>query len=356
MKTIGFLIVNYSHGGGTERVTSVIANGLDKKGYKVYIISCQGNGKGHFPTGCEINCLSLHGEKYKNSLIRRKKSFDHLKRIVQEKQIDVMIAVDVALYLYMYPLQKRKLCKCIAWEHFNYYIVPNKIVGFARKKAAEKADCVVVLGKNDLKNYQCHYKHINRIEYIYNPIATDLSHSLDISQKQVIAIGRLEYQKGFDELIKIWNLVESKFPDWHLAIYGEGSLHQQLQNSIDQFKLKHIKLQGYTNDVSKELEKSSIFVLSSRFEGFVLVLLEAQSKKLPCISFDCKEGPAEIIDDNVNGFLIPPGDIEKFANKLSILMKSEELRKSFSEKSQKDLYRFNRDNIINKWVNLIESL
>lgn len=356
MKTIGFLIVNFSNGGGTERVTSIIANGLDKIGYKIYIISCQGNGMGHFSTIDGVSCLSLHGENYKNSIIRRKKNFDHLKRIVIKKHIDVMIAVDVALYLYLYPLQKRKLCKCIAWEHFNYYIVPKRIVRFARKKAAEKADCVVVLGKNDLTNYQLHYRHINRIEYIYNPIAVDLSHSLDTSQKQVIAIGRLEYQKGFDELIKIWNLVEPKFPDWHLVIYGEGSLHHQLQNDIDQLKLKNIMLKGYTNDVSKELEKSSIFVLTSRYEGFVLVLLEAQSKRLPCVSFNCKEGPAEIIENNVNGFLIPPGDIKKFANKLSSLMRSEELRKSFSEQSQKDLYRFNRDSIINKWVNLIESL
>ena len=84
--------------------------------------------------------------------------------------ICIKAAVDVALYLYLIPLQIKKICKCIAWEHFNYYISPNKLVKYARKLAAEHADCVVVLGKNDLNNYLTQYKHCKNVTYIYNPI------------------------------------------------------------------------------------------------------------------------------------------------------------------------------------------
>ena len=193
--------MNFESGGGTERVTSVIANELVKKNFDVRIISCQHGNSCKFEIDKNIKLYSLNGEKCENSALRKIYVEKQLIKYVKEEQIDVMIAVDVALYLYLIPLQIKKICKCIAWEHFNYYISPNKLVKYARKLAAEHADCVVVLGKNDLNNYLTQYKHCKNVTYIYNPIAVDTSESTPLTQKRAIAVGRLSRQKGFDMLV-----------------------------------------------------------------------------------------------------------------------------------------------------------
>lgn len=355
-KKVGFLIMNFENGGGTERVTSLIANELLNRKYDVTIYSCQNGNKSRFFIDDRVHLCSLEGEKYKNPIWRKIRVTKKLIESVKKDKIDIMIAVDVALYLYLIPLQVKHLCKCIAWEHFNYYINPNKMVKYARKFAATYADCVVVLGKNDLENYKNHYKKISKITYIYNPIAVDINPKVDIKNKKIIAMGRLNNQKGFDLLIEAWSKLESDFKDWEVNIFGDGALKEQLQKQIDNKNLKKIFLRGYSKDVAKDMADASIFVLTSRYEGFGLVLLEAQALGLPCVSFDCKEGPSEIIDDGVNGFLIEPLNVDLLAKKMKILIKDECLRKKFSEKSTKDLYRFDRKQIIDRWDKLLSEL
>jgi len=355
-RKIGFLIMNFENGGGTERVTSIIANELLDRNYDITIYSCQKGNKCKFSIDDRVHLCSLEGEKYKNPIWRKIQVIKKLIEHVKKDKIDVMIAVDVALYLYLIPLQIDHLCKCVAWEHFNYYISPNKMVKYARKMAVKYADCVVVLGKNDLENYKKNCKKIKRLTYIYNPIAVNIEPKADMKSKKIIAMGRLNSQKGFDFLIEAWAKLESDFKDWEVNIFGEGLLKEQLQKQIDDKELKKIFLRGYSKDVSKDMAESSIFVFSSRYEGFGLVLLEAQAIGLPCVSFDCKEGPAEIIDDGVNGFLVEPLNVNLLSEKMRTLMKNEELRKQFSEKSTKDLGKFERSQIIDKWDKLLSEL
>lgn len=355
-KHVAFLIMNFSNGGGTERVTSVIANNLKKRNYDISVISCQNGEKSRFFLENGVNLFSLHGEKENNKILRKIGTYNTLKKIVIEKKIDVIIAVDVALYLYLFPLQLQHLCKCIAWEHFHYYIARNGIIRFARKLAARYADCIVVLGKADLNNYQNHIKKIKHIQYIYNPITVKIDPSANMKSKKIIAMGRLEREKGFDLLIESWNKIEKDFPDWTLNIFGEGSLREILEKQIQNYNLKNIHFGGYVENVDIEFLQSSIFVLPSRYEGFGLVLTEAQAKGLPCIAFDCKEGPSEIIDDGINGFLVEPLDTEMLADKLRVLMGDEKLRNKFSRNSTKNLDRFNLDKIINEWIVLIENI
>ena len=305
-KHIAFLIMDFSNGGGTERVTSVIANNLKRKDYEISVISCRNGERSKFFLEKSIKLFSLHGEKKENKLLRKINTYGRLRKIVINEKVDIIIAVDVALYLYLLPLQIQHLCKCIAWEHFNYYIANNYTIKLARKLAAKYADAVVVLGKNDLNNYTNHIKNIKNIKYIYNPIAVNIDPSANMESKNIIAVGRLAKQKGFDLLIKSWSELEKDFPDWNLNIFGEGVLRETLEKQIQLYNLSQIHLRGYSKNIDLELLNSSIFVLSSRYEGFVLVLMEAQAKGLPCVAFNCKEGPAEIIDDGVNGFLVEP--------------------------------------------------
>lgn len=355
-KHIAFLIMNFSNGGGTERVTSVVANGLVKRGYTVSVVSCREGEGCRFFIDNNVQLYSLHGEKIANGAFRKLSLVKRLKDYVKTYHVDVLIAVDVALYLYLWPIQKQRLCKCIAWEHFNYYISPSKMVAFARKLAAKNAECVVVLGKSDYNNYKDHFKGIKRLEYIYNPLALDLSSVSPLKNKRVIAVGRLNQQKGFDLLIKAWKIVESNNKEWWLDIFGEGELREELQTQINEYGLQNISLRGFAKNIENEYLNSSIFVLASRYEGFVLVLLEAQAKGLPCISFNCKEGPSEIIDDGTNGYLVEEGNVGALAESLLKLIENNELREKFGNMAQKDLHRFDIENVMPKWEELLNSL
>lgn len=355
-KTIGFLIMNIAGNGGTERVTSVIANELLKRNYEVVIISCQHGDSCKYPLDNRIRLISLGGEKCNNPIKRKVRVEERLIRCVKERRIDALVAVDVALFLYLMPLQMMRICKCIAWEHFNYYITPNRMVKIARGLAARYADCVVVLGRNDLNSYLTNYSRTHKVICIYNPIAVDTRESSQLTNKRAVAVGRLDYQKGFDMLIEAWNRIEKEVPDWTLDIYGQGPLQTELQDRINELKLHNIRLQGFSEDIHKEYLNSSLFLLSSRYEGFVLVLMEAMASGLPAVSFRCKEGPEETIDDGVNGYLVEEGNVEQFANCAIKLMKDRALLEKMASMTKKDLYRFETGCIIDQWVELFNSL
>lgn len=356
VKHVGFLIMNMKNGGGTERVTSIISNGIVKNGFRVSIISCNKGYKSCYELDDRVELFSLRGEEETNPFFRKFLCLYRLAKYVENENLDIVIAVDVALYSYLYPIQCLLKCKCIAWEHFNYYFRPTVLTKIGRDLAVKNADCVVVLGKRDLENYKNHYTDIKRIEYIYNPLAFASKEKASMDKKRVIAVGRLTEQKGFDLLINIWSKIENKYQEWSLDIFGEGPLRTKLQQQIDDLSLSRISLKGYSFDIRREMLNSSIFAFSSRYEGFGLVLIEAQEVGLPCISFDCKEGPAEIIEDGKNGFLIEHENVEMFARKLERLIQSESLRCEFSQNADINLRKYNVDVIIHKWVKLLNDL
>lgn len=355
---IAFVIGNFNNGAGTERCTAMIANGLFKSGYSVSIISCKEGLTPVFEVYNGIDLFSLHQEKCKskNPLARKIRLYKTFKRIVFEQKFDLIVAVDIQLYILLHFFQKRYKFKTIAWEHFNCSISCSKFTNISRRMAAKAAEKIIVLSNGDLQSYKNRYKKIKNITHIYNPIAFDIKNNFNVCSRRIIAAGRLEKQKGFDLLIEAWKLIEPLSKDWELEIFGEGSLELELKNQINNYGLKKIHIKGFANDLQKELENAGIFAFSSRYEGFGLVLLEAQAQGLPIISFNCKEGPAEIIDDGVNGFLVDPGDVNDFAEKLLKLMLNDNLRISFSNNSQKDLNRFHIDNVIKKWIEVLNEI
>jgi glycosyltransferase involved in cell wall biosynthesis len=144
--------------------------------------------------------------------------------------------------------------------------------------------------------------------------------------------------------------------DWELYIYGEGEDREKLQGMIDSYGLDNVFLAGYSDDLGKEMDKASIFVLSSRYEGFGLVLAEAMAKGIPAISFDCPSGPSEIISHDKNGFLVPPLDVNRLGERILKLTESRQLRKLFSESARKNLYKFNIESVISEWEKLLYSI
>ncbi|MBK8156011.1 MAG: glycosyltransferase [Streptococcus sp.] len=227
---------------------------------------------------------------------------------------------------------------------------------FSRKISSRYSDAVVVLSDADLKNYQSNLKRYSNIKRIYNPIAFNKEvGGYNLNSKVVLSVGRLESQKGFDILLDAWKNV-SNDGSWVLKIIGDGSKKEELLAKISQNHINNVIISPFTNDIEKEYINSAIYVMSSRYEGFGLALAEAQSKGLPLITFDCPEGPAEIVGYGDYGILIENGNVQSLSNELSSLMNSVELREYWSNASLKGANRFNTQEILNEWINLFEEI
>lgn len=353
MKHIAFVINNIYGKGGTERVTSQLANLLINY-YDITIISLKSGQNINFYVDERIDIIELRGIS-ENKLVRRLFNLIELNKHITNKNIDMFINVDITLSLYTLPFRKR--VKNISWEHFNFFSESNsRIRQLSRKISSRYSDAVVVLSDADLKNYQSNLKRYSNIRRIYNPIAFNKEvGGYNLNSKVVLSVGRLESQKGFDILLDAWKNV-SNDGSWVLKIIGDGSKKEELLAKISQNHINNVMISPFTNDIEKEYINSAIYVMSSRYEGFGLALAEAQSKGLPLITFDCPEGPAEIVGYGDYGILIENGNVQSLSNELSSLMNSIELREYWSNASLKGANRFNTQEILNEWINLFEEI
>ena len=148
-----------------------------------------------------------------------------------------------------------------------------------------------------------------------------------------------------------------KYPDWTLEIYGEGTEREKLEKKINKLGLENsFLLKGVEKNIQNKYLESSIYVMSSRFEGMPMVLLEAMSCGLPVISFDCPCGPRDMIKYNENGFLIEFGNIKEMANKIEELIANEEKRKLFGKNARKSIQKYSKDKIMEEWIKLFENI
>lgn len=354
-KKVCFFSGDISRNGGTERVTSLIANGLVNKGYNITILSFQNGEHSFYELDYRIKLYSLHMEKYQGYFKRKITPYTALNRFLKQQQIDIIIDVDVLLSLYTLPQKLFTNIKVISWEHFNFYSNNLKNRNRARRLAAKFSDLIIVLNKTDMASYRKSIKKIKNIHYIYNPAVCKRETKSDTSGKVVIAVGRLCFQKNFSALLGIWKRVSQEAKDWNLLIIGSGEEKNELEKRIIDDKIKNVKIIPFTSDIELYYEQASIYVMTSRYEGFPMVLLEAQKKGLPLISFDCPTGPSEIIINNRNGFLIPNNDAEEMKIKMLTLMNDESLRKKMSDNAVKDANRFELDVIINEWCKVLNN-
>ncbi len=214
------------------------------------------------------------------------------------------------------------------------------------------ADVVVTLTHSDAKQW---YK-AKRVEVIPNFSGMPITRLSDGSSKRAIAVGRLCWQKGYDRLIEAWILVTKRHPDWQLDIYGEGRLDTELKKLLLEKKTSNIFIHPFTSNISEKYADSSICLLTSRFEGFSLVLLEALQHGVPCIAFDCPYGPSDVIDNEKCGFVIKDGDIQNFADKVCYLIEEPKVKEKFSKKAIQKGASYDKEAIMQQWKNLFSSL
>lgn len=346
--------------GGIERVVVNLSNELSKN-YNVSIISLL-NTKGdlQFKLSNDVKYFNLgHLDSRIRELIF--KSFGVLKEIINKNQFDIVFVTGCFPVPVVLPVKiftpNTKFVFCDHGALMNQY--DDKKVLYFRKLAAKYFDKIVTLTERNMDDY---IEKLNvkpsKITYIYNWIDEEVykyKKEYDYESKRIITVGRFTKEKGYDMLIDVAKIVFDKHPDWCWSIFGEGEDFESIKLKVEENELqKNVILEGKSDNIYSEYNKCSMCVLPSYREGLPLVLLEAKALGLPMVSFNCVTGPAEIVNNNVDGFLIEPYDKKDMAEKICTLIENVERRKYFSQNTSKSIDKFNKTGILEKWVNLID--
>ena len=223
------------------------------------------------------------------------------------------------------------------------------------EQIVRRFDKFVVLTNED----RGYWGNLPNIEVIPNAAMHVSDTYSDVMNKRVIAVGRLDYQKGFDRLIQAWQLVQhtGKFTDWKLDIFGQGEWREMLQQMIDKAELQNtVCLNRPTKQIGEEYVKSDMLVMSSNYEGFPMVMIEAMACGLPVVSFDYKCGPKDIIQTGINGLLVPNGDIQALADAMMKVMEDEAYRKMLSLNARKVVDTYSEQAVMAQWIRLFTSI
>lgn len=355
---ICFFSGDISKNGGTERVSTIIANEFVERGHEVLFLSYRGGLKSYYYLDEKVKLYSLGMENYKGYFSRKIMPYKNLISFFKDNKTDIIIDIDIIYSLYTLPIKELIGAKVISWEHFNLLENRIKTRVLARRLATLRADRIVTLNKNDMDNYLSITPSFNKkkIKYIYNPAIAKYSQKSNLENKTVISVGRLTYQKNFHLLIKLWKEIEKQNPEWDLVIVGEGEDKESLKELIKHLGVKNIVITGFKENIENMYQESSILVMTSRYEGLPMVLLEGQKKGLPIVAFNCPTGPSEIIINGQNGYLIEMGDQQGFIDKLNDLMNDRDKLKEFSDHAIKNSEKFNLNNIIDNWEELFNTL
>ncbi|WP_440440507.1 glycosyltransferase family 4 protein [Phocaeicola plebeius] len=223
------------------------------------------------------------------------------------------------------------------------------------EQIVRRFDKFVVLTNED----RGYWGNLPNIEVIPNAAMHVSDAYSDVMNKRVIAVGRLDYQKGFDRLVQAWQLVRhtGKFTDWKLDIFGQGEWREMLQQMIDKAELQDsVRLNQPTKQIGEEYVKSDLLVMSSNYEGFPMVMIEAMACGLPVVSFDYKCGPKDIIQPGINGLLVPNGDIQALADAMMKVMEDEAYRKMLSLNARKVVDTYSEQAVMAQWIRLFTSI
>ena len=356
MKKICFLIGNLNSSGGTERVTTLIANALAQKNFQVSILSLADGKQSFFELEPDIKTYSLYPEK-----ISFKKNFLGavwlIRRFVTQNQIDTLVVVDSISCVFTVPALFGLKVKHICWEHFNFKVnLGVKYRDIGRKWAAKYCDYIVTLTHRDQELWKNNLSNIrSKIITIVNPSTFEgIEHIPDLDCKVVLAVGRYRHQKGYDLLLQAWSSVTNK-EGWKLVIVGEGEDKQKIIELSKFLKIDDtVEINSSTDNIAQYFKSASFYCMRSRFEGLPMVLLEAQSFGSPLVSFDCDTGPAELIDNEFSGYLVEPENIEKLSEaitKMINLDKDSYLRMCINAKE--NVNNFKVDEIVKKWLAIL---
>lgn len=360
--------------GGMERVLMNKANYLaDVLGYEVLIVTTDRKGRIPFFTfSSNIRIIDL-GINYINDknnplwirlLKKQRKLFIHRKRLealLKKERPDICISMfDMdAGFLYKIKDGSKKVLEYHFSKNAKIIEATNPIVQWAQKlriqrwtEMVQKYNYFVVLTEEDKEAWG----NLSNIVVIPNALSSFPTEIASLNEKTVLSVGRISYQKGFDRLIKAWEIVHKSHPEWKLRIRGNGNKEQLLQQIATLELDDSIQILPATSEIDTEYLNSSIYVMSSRYEGFPMVLLEAMSYGLPIASFSCPCGPKDIITHGIDGLLCEDGDIEELARTILLLIEDRSLREKIGRAAKQRSLDFSAEKIMKMWENLFVEL
>ena len=353
MPKILFFIRFLTNSAGIERISTTLANALSDRGYHVDFVVHYSYTRCFFELSPNINVFSLGLDK--NMGAHKIKAALRLHRLIKKNRYDIILNVGVSCaYVTLLACPWLYGCKTFSWEHFSI-----NTLGLAGRVMRYLSACfsyrTIVLTHTD-KNFYPAFLH-KKMTVIPNftCINTDELTS-KLENKTVLAAGRIEGKiKGFDLLVKAWQEVVKHYPDWILKIAGGGNPCELSNNIHDLYLEQSVKLTGAVGNMADEYLDSSLFVLTSRTESFGLVIIEAMSFGLPVVSFDCPNGPREIIEDGINGRLVENGNVKELSKAMMEMISDKEKRAKFGKSAQsKYKAQYTLDKILDTWLAILK--
>lgn len=366
--------------GGAERIVSEKMSWLADAGYEVYIVTCYQDPStmtNVYPLSQRVNQINLNIPYYSQYHYRypwrlwvkwrlHRRLLRQLKQTVKRLNPDVLVSMGYFMADVVSSLSC-KARKVVEIHEARSFLMSDQ--GLSRSALSRcfmrlyrsrylrgverNADVVVTLTADDARAWA----GARRVEVIPNFTMMRSTVEHDVTSRRVIAVGRLEWQKGFDRLVEAWRLIADRHPGWRIDIFGDGTSELALKQQIAEAGLQQsAAIHPFTTNIQEEYARSAILALSSRFEGFGLVLIEAMMVGVPCVVFDCPFGPSEVIVDGQCGFVVADGDIAKFAEKLSQLMADDNMRTRFSASAKERAKCYDQPTIMAQWEQLFDSL
>lgn len=361
---------------GVERVVTTKANYLaDVLGYEVAIFTTDQCGRvPFFALSPKVKLVDLGinysqtdhtpiGKLY-NSTVKRRRHARRLEKALADFCPDISIAVSRRELPILHKLKSggvhiaerhmNKNCR-LRDEYPSFGRAFRKWLSSREERWVSHYKCCATLTEQD-KSF---WRHNENMVVIPNPVTIKPKPSQHNNRKQVLAVGRICYEKGFDRLVKAWAIVTKKHPEWILSIVGpfdDIAEVKKLRRLIDSLQLSTVQIFPPSNDILYYYINSEILVLSSRYEGMPLVMLEAMSCGVPCVAFDCLCGPRNIISNGKDGLLVHNGDIANLAESVKLLIENPKLRQFMGENAVKKSQRYALTVIMRQWDALFKSL
>ena len=377
-----YILGNIINKAGVERIMTKKINYLAEAGHDISLLTTdQNNQPLSFPISKNVHYLSVSAPipsrtdysffKWLSSFYNARSVFSKvINSIVIEELPDIIICTTYSFDVLdiLTRICHKKHIKLIIESHIqltNVFmqqrLAYNSILSFYGKihdnyilHHIRRASMLVCLTNEDIKSWK--KLHIDNVYVIPNMITIQPPVTIDYSIKRVIAVGRYSDQKGFDMLIKAWGKLSPKYHDWHLYIFGNEDRVPYEEMAKTEKCQDTCHCMPVTEDIATEYGKSSIFVMSSRYEGMPLALIEAMSSGLACVSFNCPNGPSDIINDGTDGFLAKNGDINDLTTKIEYLICNESLRSQIGIRAKQNIERYSPDAIMQQNILLYNKI